>query len=176
MSLLRILGLGRDVSGRESEPESLIEMTRRLEALPPAEARMAAAFAFLMARIAGADLRADANERASMVERIEHFAGLTTERADLLVDAALEALEHHGATDNHLVARAYRDISSPEERLDLIRCLYAVAAADETITTDEDNEIFEVARVVGVSHSDVIALRSEWRSHLGTLKGLPSDR
>ncbi len=176
MSLLRFLGLGRDTTGPEWEPDSLVALSRRLDALPPPEARMAAAFAYLMARIAGADLRTDADERASMIERLASFAGLPPERAELLADAALEALADYGATDNHLVARAYRDMASPEERLDLLRCLYAVAAADETITTDEDNEIFEIARTIGVPHPDVIALRSAWRSHLGTLKGLPSGR
>jgi uncharacterized tellurite resistance protein B-like protein len=175
MSLLRFLGLGRTADDQAWEPDSLVALGRRLEGLPPAEARLAAAFAYLMARIAGADLRADASERGSMIQRIEAFAGLPRERAELLIDAALEALADYGATDNHLVARAYRDMASPDERIDLVRCLYAVAAADETITTDEDNEIFEVARLIGVAHSDVIALRSEWRDHLGTFKGLPSS-
>jgi uncharacterized tellurite resistance protein B-like protein len=57
-----------------------------------------------------------------------------------------------------------------------MRCLYAIAAADDTITTVEDNEIFEIAAAVGVEREDVIALRAEWKEYLGTRKALPGER
>ena len=59
---------------------------------------------------------------------------------------------------------------------DLVFSLYAVAAADDTITTVEDNEIFEIATAIGVGRTDVIAIRSEWKQYLGTLKALPGER
>lgn len=176
MSLLRFLGLDGPTAGRDQEPESLRGMIARLEALSDEEAQVTAAYAYLLARVAGADLRTQATERASMVERLASFAELTLERAELLVDLAIEAIDEHGATDNHLVARTFRDITEPEERLHLVRCLYAVAAADETITTDEDNEIFEIAAAIGVGRSEVIALRAEWKAYLGTRKALPRER
>jgi uncharacterized tellurite resistance protein B-like protein len=67
-------------------------------------------------------------------------------------------------------------MATPEDCLRLLRCLYAVAAADETISTLEDNEIFEVARTLGVANNNVIALRSEFREYLGALKALPGER
>lgn len=176
MSLRRFLGLGGGRAGRDDEPDSLRAMTARLEAMPPEEARLAAAYAYLLARVAGADLRTDANERDSIVERLTGFAGIARDRAELLADLAIEAADEHGATDHHLVARAFRDMSEPPERIRLLRCLYAVAAADETITTDEDNEVFEIATAIGVGHKDVVAVRAEWRTHLGTLRAHPRER
>ncbi len=176
MSLLRFLGLGGTGTRRDAEPESLIEIERSLDALPPEEARLVAAFAYLLARIAGADLRTDASERISMAERLATFGGVGSEQAKLLADTAVEAEALHGSSDDHLVARAFRDMTSDEERRRLLRCLYAVAAADETITTAEDNEIFDVATAIGVDRTDVIAIRSEWKQYLGSMKALPGER
>jgi hypothetical protein len=51
-----------------------------------------------------------------------------------------------------------------------------VAAADTSITTLEDNEIFEIATEIGLPRNDVVALRSEWKDHLAVLKALPRER
>lgn len=176
MSFLRFLGIGRTPKGRESEPVSLTEIGAELDALPPEEARFMAAFTYLLARIAGADLRTDDVERDSIVQRLETFAKVDHDLARLLAETAIRSAATHDASDDHLVARAFRDISEEPERIRLLRCLYAVAAADENISTLEDNEIFEVAAVIGVRRADVVRLRIEFKEYLGALKALPSER
>jgi uncharacterized tellurite resistance protein B-like protein len=176
MSLLRFLGLGGRNSGRGAEPSSLVEIGKSLDELPQEEARLIAAFAYLLARVAGADLRTGTEERASLSKRLETFGGIDAALAGRLTDTAIHAAEAHGASDDHLVARAFRDMSDHSERLRLMRCLYAIAAADDTITTVEDNEIFEIAAAVGVEREDVIALRAEWKEYLGTRRALPGER
>ena len=71
--------------------------------------------------------------------------------------AGIEAATVHQASDDHLVARAFRDMSEESERVRLLRCLYAVAAADGNISATEDNEIFEVAAALGIRRLDVVA-------------------
>lgn len=176
MSLLRFLGLDGAGAGRDAEPESLVELSAHLDALPAADARLTAAFAYLLARVAGADLRTETTEEAAMAERLEAFAGLDASTAGVLAKAAVRSADLHSASDDHLVARAFQDMTEHDERIRLLRCLYAVAAADDTITTVEDNEIFEIASAIGVGRSDVIAVRSEWKQYLGTLKALPQER
>ena len=176
MSLLRFLGIGGKSDGRSSEPASLAEISAQLESLPAEEARFVAAFSYLLARIAGADLRTDSLERDAMAKRLETVAEIDADRAALLADAAIRSAETHSASDDHLVARAFRDLSEHAERIRLLRCLYAVAAADEIISTVEDNEIFEVASAIGVGRDDVVALRSEFKEHLGSLKALRTER
>ncbi|MFK7896524.1 MAG: TerB family tellurite resistance protein [Myxococcota bacterium] len=176
MSLLRFLGLGDRTGGRESEPTSLAALGSQLEELPAEDSRFIAAFAYLLARIAGADLRIEDEERATMVERLSAFAEVGPDRAGLLADAAIQLADANSASDDHLVARAFRDMSDERSRLSLLRCLYAVAAADDLITTAEDNEIFEIATEIGVNRTDVIALRAAHRAQLGTLKTLPGER
>ena len=74
------------------------------------------------------------------------------------------------------MARTYRELSTDEERQRLVRCLYAVAAADSSVTTPEDNEIFEIATEIGMGRTDVVALRAEFKEHLAVLKALPRER
>lgn len=176
MSLLRFLGLGATGAGRDAEPESLILLGRQLESLPPESARLTAAFAYLLARVAGADLRTEASEQDAMADRLAQFGEVDAETAAALAAAAVRAADLHSATDDHLVARAFADMADADERRRLLRCLYAVAAADDTITTLEDNEIFEIATAIGVGRPEVIAIRSEWRDALGTLRALPRER
>lgn len=176
MSLLKFLGLGARTAGREAEPTSLVEIEQALDALPPEQARLVAAFAYLLARVAGTDLRTGDEEFASITDRLAQFGQFEASQAELLARTAVRSAELYGATDDHLVARAFRDMSNHDERLRLLRCLYAVAAADETISNLEDNEIFEVATAIGVGRADVIALRSEWKQYLGSMKALPGER
>jgi len=176
VSLFRFLGLAGQPSTAHREPASLREIAERLSALPADDARFVAAFAYLLARIAGADLRTDGGERDAIAERLGGVAGLDPERARLLADAAIAAATTHSASDDHLVARAYREMASDAERETLVRCLYAVAAADRSITTLEDNEIFEIATEIGLGRTAVVALRSEFREHLAVLKALPRER
>lgn len=176
LSLLRFLGLSGSTAGRDVEPASLVAISARLEALPDEESRFIAAFAYLLARIAGADLRTDQAEREAITARLEALAKIAHDQATLLAETAIQAAKSHSASDDHLVARAFRDMTEDPERIRLLRCLYAVAAADQHISTREDNEIFEIANAIGVRRLDIIALRSEFREQLGTLKTLPRER
>jgi uncharacterized tellurite resistance protein B-like protein len=176
LSLLRFLGLGGKTAGRDEQPESIAELTTELESLPLEEARFVAAFAYLLARVAGADLHIDEVEESEIVRHLEQFGQIPAERAGLLTTSALRMVDSHSSTDDHLVARAFRDMSEAPERLRLLRCLYAVAAADETISTTEDNEIFRVASSIGVPHEQVIGLRSEFKQYLGSMKALSTER
>ena len=176
MSLLRFLGIGEASQGRESEPASLAQIGAQLDSLPPEEARFVAAFSYLLARVAAADLRTDDVERDSIAQRLETFAEIDPDRARLLAEAAIEAAAADHASDDHLVARAFRDMTEQPERIRLIRCLYAVASSDENISAVEDNEIFEIAVAIGIRREDVISLRMEFKEHLGALKALPSEQ
>lgn len=176
MSLFRFLGLTAGTSAADREPASLRELSARLSAMEPGEARFVAAFAYLLARVAGADLRTQGDEREVIARRLESVAGLDGDRAQLLAESAIAAATTHSASDDHLVARAFREMATRDEQLQLVRCLYAVAAADLSITTLEDNEIFEIATEIGLGRTDVVALRSEWKEHLAVLRALPRER
>ena len=86
MSILRFLGLGGPGPGRDAEPDSLTEMVATLDTMPEEAARLAAAFAYLLARVAGSDLRTDETEKNSMAERLTAFGEMDAAQAEVLAE------------------------------------------------------------------------------------------
>ncbi|MFP6639082.1 MAG: TerB family tellurite resistance protein, partial [Myxococcota bacterium] len=169
-SLLRFLGKGEPARPQDAAGEALTGIASELDELEPDRARFFAAFAYLLARIAGADLRVQDDEVAAMEQALQDIAGISAPESRLSLKIARTAMEDLGASHNYLVAREFGQSSGPEERLALLRCLYTVAAADGVITGDEAAEIFSIAEEIGLARSEVIALRSEFKDKLAEFR------
>src|SRR6185295_16985181 len=106
MSILELLGFRRDEpAAAAGETETVRKIVRRLEGLPEESARYLAAFAFILARVAYADLEVSAAESRRMEQILQALGHLSAEQARLAVDLA-EA-QHHvaGGTESFLVTR-----------------------------------------------------------------------
>jgi uncharacterized tellurite resistance protein B-like protein len=172
-SLLRFLGLAHEQTGDERAPSSVRRIAGELERLDPESARFLAAFACVLARVAGADLRIEDDERAEMERRLTAVAELSPEEARIAIRIARAAVLDTGATENYLVTREFRRGSTRAQRLRLLECLFEVAAADGTISSEESREILAVAEELGFARSEVAALRTRWRDRLSELQSLP---
>jgi uncharacterized tellurite resistance protein B-like protein len=75
-----------------------------------------------------------------------------------------------GGTENFLVTKEFNDMATREQKLALLRCLFAVAAADNNISTVEDREIRLISDELQLRHDEFIAARLEYRQYLGVLK------
>lgn len=75
-----------------------------------------------------------------------------------------------GSTENYLVAREFGRTSTREQKQALLECLFAVSAADGSISVVEDNEINQVATELKLERDDVVAARSQFREYLAVLK------
>ena len=58
-----------------------------------------------------------------------------------------------GGTEDYLVTREFEKVASSEEKLELLDCLFAIGAADDSILTVEDNEIRRVASELKLEHA-----------------------
>ena len=173
MSLLRFLGLGgsSQPAGRPPEPESgdtdtVRRISAQLERLDPATAKYLAAFAYVLARVAHADLSIDSDETSAMERIVSQLTDLAPEEASLVVEIAKSQARLLGGTENYVVTREFRTISTREQRGKLLECLYAVAAADGSITGPESNEIVAIAEELGFTRPEANALRGEYRDKL----------
>jgi uncharacterized tellurite resistance protein B-like protein len=169
VSFLRLLGIG---GPREpDEPEALRQIADRLEALPRDEAVRLAAFACVLVRVAHADLRIDEAESAAMQRIVAEEGGLDPAAAGLVVEIAKSRARRSGGTDDYLVTREYRRLSSREERAALLGCLFAVAAADDTISDAESQQILAIGEELGFTRAEVLSLRAAWREKISVLRG-----
>jgi len=158
---------GKTVS---SETETVRRIIEALERLEPERARFVAAFAYILGRVAHADRSISPEETRAMERLVMEHGGLPEEQAVLVVQIAKSQNILFGGTENYLVTREFKEITSRRERIALLQCLFAVSASDKSISTVEDNEIRKIARELGFSHDDFIAVRLTHRSHLAVLK------
>ncbi|WP_396627000.1 TerB family tellurite resistance protein [Luteitalea sp.] len=170
-ALFRSLGLAGD-DGAAHDTETVSEIATVLTGVAPERARLLAAFAYLLGRVAFADHDVSAEERAVMETRLATEGDVSPEQAQRLVGLAVQATSSHGAAEDYQVAREFEVLASREEKLQLLRALFAVSA-QHGITTVEDTEISRIASVLRLERSDVTALRHEFRASINAR--LPRD-
>jgi uncharacterized tellurite resistance protein B-like protein len=181
-TLWEFLGLGRS-EGRtqrpspawvEAETETVRKIVEVLGQMEPDRARYIAAFAYLLSRVARADLNTSAVETRAMEGIVKERGGLSEEQAALVVQIAKNQNRLFGATENFLVAREFDRIATRDQKLALLHCLFAVSSADKSISATEDHEIREIARELKLDHSDYIDVRLTFREYLSVLKNPPA--
>jgi uncharacterized tellurite resistance protein B-like protein len=166
LSLLRFLGLGGERDAPSRDTDTVRRIARRLEGIEPEKAKYLAAFAYVLARLAHADLKIDAAETAEMERIVRQIAGLSEAETALVVQIAQSQARLLGGTENYIVTRQFREISTREQRGELLQCLYAVAAADGSITGDESVEIIAIADELGFTRAEANSLRGAYRDKL----------
>jgi uncharacterized tellurite resistance protein B-like protein len=172
MSILKFLGLSEkpEASTPSAETETVRTIVRKLDLLPEDQARFIAAFAYLLSRAARADLHVSDEETTVMERIVMREGGLSEELAVLVIQIAKTQNQLFGATENYLVAREFERIATPEQKLALLECLFAVTAADENITNIEDDTVKQISRELKLSNADYIAARLRFKEHLAVLK------
>ncbi len=153
--------LGR--SRPEQDDDVVRRISRELDSLEPEAARHLALFAFLLARVANVDHHVSAEETREMERIVEAFGGLSAGQASLVVEIAKTQNRLFGETQNFLAAREFRDVATEQQKRDLLHCLFAVSAADESISVEEEELIRQISRELLLTNDDYIAIRSAYR-------------
>jgi uncharacterized tellurite resistance protein B-like protein len=155
-----------------AETATVRRIIARLEALPPAEARYLAAFAYVMSRAAHADLHISDEETAAMERYVVELGGLDESQAVVVVEMAKLQTRLHGATEDFLVTREFGRIATLEQKLALLRCCFAVGAADDSISADEASVANQIARELDLSREQLNAVRAEFVERLSAIQAL----
>jgi uncharacterized tellurite resistance protein B-like protein len=153
------------------DTESVRILQVRLAEFPPARARYIAAFAYLLGRAANATGGMSDAERAEIL-KIAQAGGLEPATAPTVVDLAATLSGEFGATEDFLVTREFKAISTPEQRQRLIRCCFMVMAADDEIDATESWLVNRMAEELDVERPDLNAIRAEFHEQLSGIKAL----
>lgn len=173
MSILKFLGLE---PASEPQTTGVTETVRRivgeLEAMDEHQARYIAAFAYILGRVAHADLDISDRETRKMEEIVRRLGHLPDAQAVLVVQIAKGQNRLFGGTENFLVTREFVELSNADQRQELLDCLFAVSAADASISGAEEAEIRQIASELGFSHREYVNARSLYAEHREVLKPL----
>jgi uncharacterized tellurite resistance protein B-like protein len=176
MSILRFLGLDpakTAPSQSSAETETVRKIVGALDKLQPEQAKFIASFAYILSRVARADLQISPEETHAMERIVMEKGGLPEEQAVIVVQMAKTQNVLFGETENYLVTREFNNIASREEKLALLHCLFAVSSSDQSVSSMEDSEIRQIASELKIEHRDFITVRTSYREHLAVLKKPP---
>ncbi len=173
MSILEMLGIAKGpAAGRAATPaetDTVRKIVSALDSMEPEKARFIAAFAFILCRVARADLHISASEVQIMERMVMEKSGLPEEQAILVVQMAKTQNILFGGTENFLVTREFNRIASYDQKLALLECLFAVAS-DQMISSAEDDEISRICTELQIARDDLIALRIRYRDQRSVLR------
>ena len=150
----------------------------RLDGLEPQRARLVAALALVLARVARADMQSSERELAVIASILQEYAGLTAEQAGLATEMISHRHRLFGVSDAYLATREFKRLASPRELDCILRCLFAVGAADDSIALVEEEEVRQVASELGFSHEQFVAARARFATSARSCAafGGPGDR
>jgi uncharacterized tellurite resistance protein B-like protein len=183
MAFQRFLGGGREdgpawrvtpapAAPASAETETVRRIVGQLEALPLDRARWLAAFAYILTRAAAADLDISDVEMGVIERLVIEHGGLSEAQAVLVAEMARHQSLLDAATEDYVVTRQFRELSTPDERIALLRCCYLVGAADDTITGDESDTLQEIAKELDVEPDAVKTIRREFEPKLAAMQRL----
>ena len=141
------------------DTDTVRRIVAELDKLEPARARHLAAFAYVLSRVASADLHISDVEMRKIVEILQRVGRLPEEQALLVAEIAKSQNLLFGGTENFLVTREFKEIASDVERRELLDCLFAVSAADDAITGEEEGQVWQIASELGFQHREYIEAR-----------------
>ena len=174
MSIWKFLGVTRapepDSGTFRSSAEAMRGVVEKLERLDPERARYVARFAYVLGRVANADLEVSDTETRAMEREVQALGGLDEAEAVLVVEIAKAQHRLFGSTDSYTITREFGRDATEEQKAELLHCLFAVSAADRNVSGDEENEIRRIASELDVPHADFIAARSSYKEHIARLR------
>lgn len=179
MALGRFLGSGEPIASGAAKPganpgdtETVRRIALQLEALPIERARFLAAFAYILTRAANADLDISDAESRAIEQLVAEHGKLPEAQAVLVAQIARHQELLYGGTEDYLVTRQFKELSTDEDRVALLRCCYIVGAADDTITSDESAVLQEIAEELDVDRPEVNAIRDEFAPKLAAIQAM----
>ncbi len=178
-SLLQRLGLrsGKSDSSAGSSLGQATVLARDLEAalesLPAERVRYLAALSGLMGRVAVADGHISEDELGRMGDVLRAFTHLAETETETVVSLMRDKFTELMGLENHIYTREINELADHSQKLEVLSCLFAVAAADDTISPEENEAVRIIAKGLMLTHSDFINVRSLYRQHLSVLKNLP---
>ena len=159
-----------EVDRSSPETDTVRKIVDELDDLEPQRARYIACFAYLLSRVAHADLDISDEETEAMERIVLERGSLPEAHALIVVQMAKTRAQMFGQTEDYLVAREFNEVADKMQKLALIDCLFAVSASHDGISTIEDAEIGKIANELRLPRDEVASLRGAYQDHLNVLK------
>lgn len=154
--------------------ETLRRIAHELDELPPDRAHFIAAFAYALGRVAYADHQVSEEENREMERLVAEIGGLPPDQAVLTVEIAKAQHRLFGGTESFLVSKDFQSAAADGDRRRLLEALFAVSAADDSISGEEEAVILQITKEMGLRREDFLEARSKWSEKRSVIQRLKS--
>jgi len=154
------------------ETATVRRIVARLEAMPPDRARLVASAAYTLARAAHADLDISDEETAAIERELQRDGALDEAAAVLVTQMAKLQARTVGGTEDYVVTREFKALSSAEQRLDVLRACFAIGAASGSISAEEAAVLNQIAGELDIDAASLNTIRAEYHDLLSSVQRL----
>jgi uncharacterized tellurite resistance protein B-like protein len=154
------------------ETATVRRIVARLEALPEDRARLVASAAYILARAAHADLNISDEETALIEHQLQERGMLDEPTAVLVAEMARLQARTVGDTEDYVVTREFKAITTPEQRVAMLSACFAIGAENGTISAEEAGVINQIARELDIDQDTVNTVRAEYHELLSSVQAV----
>ena len=158
------------VSDPSGDTATVRRIVGKLEAMPPDQARLIASAAYILARAANADLIISDEETAIMEEALQRRGALDEATAILVVEMAKLQAKTVGGTEDYVVTREFKSLSTPDQRLNMVRACFNIGAANGSISAEESAVANEIATELDIDTATLAAMRAEFADQMSAVQ------
>jgi uncharacterized tellurite resistance protein B-like protein len=142
----------------------------KLEAMPPEQARLLAAAAYTLARAANADLEISDDETTAIERELQEGEHIDEPTSVMVTEMAKLQAKTVGGTEDYVVTREFKSISTPELRLRVLRACFAIAAANGSISAEETAVLNQIAEELDIDDASLNAIRADYHEQFSSVQ------
>lgn len=158
------------VENAAGETATVRRIVAKLEAMPPAQARLIASAAYTLARAANADLDISDDETAAIERELQAHDAIDEATAVLVTQMAKLQARTVGGTEDFVVTREFKALATETQRLDVLRACFAIGAANGTISAEETAVLNQIAEELDVDDATLNAIRADYHEQLSAVQ------
>ncbi len=160
------------VSAAAGDTATVRRIVARLEEMPPEQARFVAAAAYILARAANADLEISNGETDAIEKELQAHESLDEATAVLVTEMAKLQAKTVGGTEDFVVTREFKAISSPEQRVGVLRACFAISAVNGSISAEESAVLKEIADELDIDDATLNSIRGDYHEQLSSVQAI----
>ena len=144
----------------------------KLEAMPPEQARFVAAAAYILARAANADLDISNGETEAIEQELQTHESLDEATSVLVAEMAKLQAKTVGGTEDFVVTREFKAISTESQRVTILRACFAISAVNGSISAEENAVLKEIADELDIDDTTLNAIRGDYHEQLSSVQAI----
>ncbi|MCB9063160.1 MAG: TerB family tellurite resistance protein [Halobacteriovoraceae bacterium] len=134
------------------------------------EKALVSSLAGLLARVAFTDLNIDEEEKEVMAKSLSKWTSFNSHEVTAIIELASSEIKNLAGLENHIYCQYLRDKLTNEQKYNVLKALFQVAAADGTADNLESEEIRNISKGLLLEHKHFISARATVKESLGVFK------